>query len=184
MQPGTTHEAMTEAIHTNTLEKLLIFEPVQTGDVIYMAAGTVHALGKGALVYEIQQSSDTTYRLYDWGRLGLDGRPRELHIDKGIAISNLTPPPNILHRADEESPQAMLIRGPYFTTELYQPKNANVTAATNGRFHALTCIEEQVEVVAQGTHVTLNTGQSALIPASVERYLLSGTGRVLASYQS
>ena len=89
LQPGTRRDQMAEAIRSNRLEELLIFAEVATGDVLQIPANTVHALGPGLLIYEIQQASDTTYRLYDWGRLGLDGQPRELHIAKGLEVANL-----------------------------------------------------------------------------------------------
>ena len=85
LEPGSGREQLADAIQQNRLEDLLVYTEVKSGDVLYVPANTVHALGPGILIYEIQQSSDITYRLYDWGRMGLDGRPRELHIDKGLA---------------------------------------------------------------------------------------------------
>src|SRR6185369_16533710 len=65
------------------------FQP-QAGDCVFIPAGTVHALGAGLLVAEIQQASDTTYRLYDWGRVGPDGKPRQLHVDEGLAVTDFS----------------------------------------------------------------------------------------------
>jgi len=101
--PDATPASMAEAIRDNRLEELLVYANVVAGDVLYIPAGTVHALGPGVLVYEIQQSSDITYRLYDWGRMGLDGKPRALHIDKGIAVSQLGHLPPIVFTGGDEA---------------------------------------------------------------------------------
>ena len=95
LRMGTSREMMAEAIQRNRLEALLVYAEVKTGDVLYIPANTIHALGPGILIYEIQQASDVTYRLYDWGRLGLDGQPRELHIDKGVQVANLESLPHV-----------------------------------------------------------------------------------------
>ena len=76
---------MRAAIENNTLTELLSWVPAKTGDCFFIPAGTVHAIGAGLMVAEVQQSSNLTYRVYDYGRVGADGRPRELHIDKALA---------------------------------------------------------------------------------------------------
>ena len=111
LQPGTTREQMAKAIERNQLEALLVYAAVSTGDVLYIPANTIHALGPGLLIYEIQQSSDVTYRLYDWGRLGLDGQPRDLHIDKGVQVAELGSLPRV-RQPDSE----LLVDGEYFRT--------------------------------------------------------------------
>ncbi len=79
------------AIDEGTIERLLRRLDVARGDVVVNPAGTVHALGGGVLAYEVQQASDLTFRLYDHGRVGADGRPRELHVDRGLDVAHLTP---------------------------------------------------------------------------------------------
>lgn len=81
-----------EAIKSNTLTDVLNSVKVKKGDLLFIEAGTVHAIGKGTLVAEIQQNSNTTYRVYDYGRVGADGKPRELHIDKAVDVSVTKPP--------------------------------------------------------------------------------------------
>ena len=84
LKPGVGHQALAEAIRGGTCQELLHrFQP-EVGDCVFIAAGTVHALGEGLLVAEIQQSSDTTYRLFDWDRLGPDGKPRQLHVEQAL----------------------------------------------------------------------------------------------------
>src|SRR5262249_30653555 len=90
LKAGCDWAALSHAIHVGKAADFLhSFEP-QKGDCIFIPAGTVHALGAGLLVAEIQQASDTTYRLYDWGRVGPDGKPRQLHIEQGLAATDFS----------------------------------------------------------------------------------------------
>ncbi|MFQ5578436.1 MAG: type I phosphomannose isomerase catalytic subunit [Anaerolineae bacterium] len=88
LKRGVTRQSFRRAIETNTLESSLHYLPVKAGDAIFVAAGSVHALLEGTLVAEIQQNSDVTYRVYDWGRLGADGKPRPLHVGRALDVIN------------------------------------------------------------------------------------------------
>jgi mannose-6-phosphate isomerase len=188
LQPGTTPDQMAAAIQHNTLEDLLVYAEVVAGDVLFVRAGTIHALGPGLLVYEIQQSSDTTYRLYDWGRMGLDGQPRALHIDKGKQVANLDTLPTIVHTSGDTGQTVDIVREQYFTTLLYQINPANgqrLTLDTGGQcFHILTCIDGTATVTAGQTQLALEKGRTALVPACLGAYVLEGRAKVLCSYQS
>src|SRR5208283_4546370 len=86
LRPGVDRQQLADAIRQGTCGNLLHqFEP-QAGDCLFVPAGTVHALGAGLLVAEVQQSSDTTFRLFDWNRVGPDGKPRPLHVERGLAV--------------------------------------------------------------------------------------------------
>ncbi len=186
VQPGTPAAVLARAIHDGRLHNLLVYAEVGVGDVLFTPAGTIHALGPGLLIYEIQQSSDTTYRLYDWGRVGLDGQPRPLHIEKGLAVANLETLPVIRRTGDSALPVVDIVQCSYFHTLLHQlnPRNgARVALDTRGRFHALTCIEGTATVEAGGVRVELAAGQTALVPACIGAYTLSGTARVLRAFQ-
>lgn len=178
--PGTERASMAQAIASNTLEDQLIYAEVKAGDVLYMPAGTVHALGPGIVIYEVQQSSDLTYRLYDWGRMGLDGKPRPLHIEKGVQVSNVSSFPVMSHAVASESEP--IIRGEFFTTYLHQLDDHMLSLDTHGTdFHALTCTAGEVNVSGGSDTVALKHGQTALIPAGLGHYTISGTGSVLRS---
>ncbi len=187
IQPGTSREAVAAAIRENRLEDLLVYAEVTPGDVLLNSAGGIHALGPGILIYEIQQSSDVTYRLYDWGRMDLNGQPRTLHIDKGVQVSNLESIPEIVHTGGNTMPIVDIVHCPYFATLLHQlnPRNGTrITLDTHGtQFHILTCIEGTAAVEAGTTHFELGLGRTALIPAALGTYILSGTARVLRAFQ-
>lgn len=84
-------EDFKNAIQNNTIEQVLRFAPCKAGDCFFIPSGTIHAIGAGLLIAEVQQNSNVTYRVYDFGRVGADGKPRELHTEKAIAVSNLSP---------------------------------------------------------------------------------------------
>ncbi len=86
LRPGVDREQLAAAIAEGTCERLLHHFQPRPGDCLFIPAGTVHALGDGLLVAEIQQSSDTTFRLFDWNRAGADGQPRALHVEQGLAV--------------------------------------------------------------------------------------------------
>jgi mannose-6-phosphate isomerase len=178
VKPGTSRPQMAQAIRENQLEGLLVYSTVQAGDVLFVEANTVHALGAGLLIYEIQQSSDITYRLYDYGRLGLDGQPRQLHIEKGTQVSNVEFVQPISHPAGPR-----LVECPYFVTERYRLDGASQPIATEGRFHALSCIEGHISLQSSEYHLHLGVGQSTVIPACLSNYTLSGQGVMLNSFQ-
>ena len=85
-------EAFKAAIENNTLPQVLNHVDIHKGDVFFIEAGTVHAIGKGALIAEIQQNSNVTYRVYDYDRRGADGKPRELHVAKALDVAVPEPP--------------------------------------------------------------------------------------------
>ena len=95
LKPGTDRAAMAAALVSDKVEELLAVEHVQPGDLVSVPPGTVHAIGAGVLLAEVQQPSDTTYRVYDWGRDGLDGKPRALHINDALESIHFgeQPPP-------------------------------------------------------------------------------------------
>lgn len=180
VEPGMDRAAMAAAIQAGTLEDRLVYADVGPGDVLYVETGTIHALGPGLLIYEIQQASDVTYRLYDWNRLDLNGQPRELHIDKGLAVANTASLPAITRAPATTAPIVELTRSPYFTLSLLQHLAEPAAFDPAGRhFHALTCIDESLTIATATHSVPVNLGQTVCIPASVGRYSVSGPGRGL-----
>jgi mannose-6-phosphate isomerase len=109
LKRGVTADDFKRGLEQGTLEALIHTLPVRTGESIFIPSGRIHAIGAGNLILEIQQNSDTTYRVYDWGRVGLDGRPRELHVKESLASTDFadfepaTLPPSAGHQLLAES---------------------------------------------------------------------------------
>lgn len=186
VDPKAQRDEVAAAVRAHRLEEMLVYSDVSAGDVLYVAAGTIHALGPGVLVYEIQQSSDITYRFYDWGRMGLDGKPRPLHIDKALEVARLGRLPVLRYIGGERKALVNVVESPFFKTVLHQLHDDSADLDTaGGVFHVLTCIDGEAEITSPGSPaLTLTTGQTAFIPAALGSYRLTGTARVLRSYQT
>ncbi len=179
IRSGTSRSELKASIQQSTLERLLEFTDVRSGDVLTVPANTVHALGPGILIYEIQQASDVTYRLYDWGRLGLDGQPRQLHIDKGLRVASLAEAPEVRQPGND-----LLVDGEYFQTWRHALSDGEIHLQTEGHFQALTCIAGIARAQAKGhPPISLSVGETGLIPASIDAFRLSGSGVILRSRQ-
>lgn len=179
LRRGTTRDGMAEAIRRNRLEEHLVYVDVKAGDVLFIPANTIHALGPGLLIYEIQQASDVTYRLYDWVRLGLDGQPRELHIDKGVRVANLDSQPGVLQPEGD-----LLVDSEFFRAWRHELTERELAIETEGRFQSLTCIAGRCLVEVRGQEaIELSLGETGLIPACFDIFSIRGAGTVLRSSQ-
>ncbi|MEO8484036.1 MAG: type I phosphomannose isomerase catalytic subunit [Acidobacteriota bacterium] len=99
VRSGVTRASFERALADGTVDACIARLPARTGDSLFVPSGRVHALGRGLLIYEIQQNSDTTYRVFDWNRVGLDGRPRELHVDQSLRCIDFSDvEPALAHR--------------------------------------------------------------------------------------
>jgi mannose-6-phosphate isomerase len=179
VQEGVTQEQVEEAIRSGRIGELLRYLTVRAGDTIFMPAGTVHALGPGLLLYEIQQSSDLTYRIYDWGRPETSKRP--LHIAPAVAVADAASRPQAIPcprlRGGERT---LLCKSPYFQLERLAVGGGEVKMDTGGvSFEALTVIEGKLTVKAGEERVALERFESALMPAGTGRYEVNGEGETL-----
>ena len=179
-QPGTTPKMLRQAIAHNTLESYLRRLPVRVGDAIFIPAGTLHALLAGLLVIEVEQNSDTTYRVYDWGRLGADGQPRPLHVEKSLAVINFhDAPPDVCRPMPAAAAPGItrheLCRCQYFVVEKVQlGPGALFQGHTNGQtLEMWGTLEGQAELSWEGgTELDLPTIRFCLIPASLGSFSL------------
>ena len=165
---------------------------VAPGDVLLNQPGTIHALGGGIVLYELQQSCDLTYRLYDWDRGQLGGKPRELHVDRGVEVSDLRPlavhkiPSIRLVEADHERTFLCVCR--YFAAELLTPRANRLSLRPKGGFDLLTALDGRIQVrwgLGSATRLGLGPGDSALIPAALGEYsvvVAALPGRVIRAY--
>jgi len=177
LKPGVTREQFEHAIHDKRAEELLNWINVYPGEMIYVAGGTVHTLGPGAIIVETQQQSDTTYRLYDYGR------PRELHLKEGLAAIKekagsgkvVRPAPSNLNGPANR--RAPLIFSPYFVVEMFElkePHKFRTNDETGKRsVQILVAVEGCGIVEAPGANpVTLARGDAVVVPATVGEFEL------------
>lgn len=176
LKSGIDQEALSLTIRTGTITSLLQYHTIQKNDYIFIPAGSIHALGPGALVYEIQQNSDVTYRVFDWDRPASAGRP--LHIEKSVAVAD----PNVkstLHKAQNQ-PQQNIFSSDYFSLDLYQSTGSNFELNPKCEsFHALTVIEGSADFDSPGDQFCLHQYESVLIPANYSPYQLGGNFKLL-----
>lgn len=156
LRPGVTRETFEQAIAAGTVEHCLERRVVRAGDSLLIQSGTMHAIDAGNLILEIQQNSDTTYRVYDWGRVGLDGKPRQLHVRESLEClaANTAPAPRLRHGP------GMLVDSPLFTLRRVDlPAGAMIAFAAREQPRILS--------VAGGTLVgegALRAGDNILLP--------------------
>jgi mannose-6-phosphate isomerase len=152
-----------------TLAEILRRVPVAPGDAFYLPAGTVHAIGAGVQLFEVQQAGDLTYRLFDWNRTGADGKPRELHVAKALDVLDYraTFPAALRPGAFTENgcERTIAIADPRFTLERCRALAAGATLATHGRALALTAMEGGLEIATDGAPVALRAWETAVVPA-------------------
>lgn len=179
-----TGEEFKRRIEDNTVEEVLNRVEVHPGDVFFIEAGTLHAIGAGILICEIQQNSNCTYRVYDYGRRGPDGKLRELHIDKAMAVSRLTPsegagavpaPRNI-----PGGTAARLGECRYFTTDRYVVETEVSLAVGGGSFLSLTAVEGGGQVIGPENTVDFKPGDTIFIPAGTGSVTVKGSATVVA----
>jgi mannose-6-phosphate isomerase len=170
MRPETTRQELTAAIRDGTILDWVQYQDVQPGDTVFMPARTIHALGPGLLIYEVQQASDLTYRVFDWNRPASPGRV--LHLEKSLEVADpLASAPARSAPMLAAGEQAVLAACSYFTLELFVGRETPITGDTAGQtFHALTVIEGAAEVVAQDGALRLNRFDSAVVPAACGAY--------------
>ncbi|MGA8271826.1 MAG: type I phosphomannose isomerase catalytic subunit [Candidatus Sulfotelmatobacter sp.] len=175
LRPGVTAAQLDRAIQEKRAEELLNWLNVYTGDMIYVSGGTVHTLGPGSVIVETQQQSDTTYRLYDYGR------PRELHLKEGLAAVKLNVASGkVVRPAPAQVPgsnnrQAPLVSAPYFVVDMFEMKDAQQlgTRDNSGKSSAqiLVALEGCGVVEATGAEpVTMAKGDAVVVPASIGEF--------------
>jgi mannose-6-phosphate isomerase len=175
LKPGVTVAQLEEAIHQTRAEEVLNWINVYAGDMIYVAGGTVHTLGPGSVIVEAQQQSDTTYRLYDYGR------PRELHLRDGIAaVKEKVGSGKVVRPAPVQIPASRnrhspLVSAPYFVVDMFEAKDVLQLDTRDGSgknsVQILVAVEGCGVVEAAAMEpVTLAKGDAVVIPASMENF--------------
>ncbi len=179
-----TKEEFARRIADNTLLEVTNNVPVHKGDVFFIEAGTLHAIGKGILIAEIQQNSNTTYRIYDYGRVGTDGKPRQLHVDKAVDVTVLTPPKYpttaVGNPLKVEGGVMTLLRScEYFTVHKLELDGTARLEADSSSFDSLLVLDGEAEISAAGESVKAKKGDSVFVTAGTGKYTVSGKGEII-----
>jgi mannose-6-phosphate isomerase len=165
-----TRDEYLDALDAGEVEELLQKVPVTKGDVFFIPAGLVHAIGKGVVVAEIQQSSDITYRIYDYKRTDDNGNERELHTEQALDVINFAasknPKTDYKVQINEMTP---LVECDYFTTNMIR-FDAAVTRnyGSMDSFVAYMCLDGNLIIDCNGEKIIVNKGDTVLIPASID----------------
>ncbi len=171
-------EEFAERIENNTLLEVTNNVPVHKGDVFFIKAGTLHAIGKGILIAEIQQNSNTTYRIYDYGRVGKDGKPRELHVEKAKDVTKLAPaeqyPASSVEKHDGYDSKLMASCD-YFTTYVMNIDGEAALTADEKSFNSLLILDGEVTVGG----IKAKKGDSVFVTAVTGGYTVSGKAQLV-----
>ncbi|HLW03130.1 MAG TPA: type I phosphomannose isomerase catalytic subunit [Ktedonobacterales bacterium] len=190
LRRAVTHEEVRHAIADVTLESLLHEEQVQAGDVVFVPAGTVHAIGAGIVLYELQEYSDVTYRQYDYGRLTAEGKPRELHVEKALDVMDYEPTPIhkvrpvVLNDQAGVSLHRCLVACRYFVLEELILQGALKGITNRSSCQILSLLDGTCTLsTGRDEPLALGKGDTVVLPAALGAYYLAGDAcRLLRSY--
>lgn len=172
-------EEYLEHLKNKSLINILNEVPVKKGDVFFLETGTIHAIGAGIVIAEIQQTSDITYRIYDWDRVDAQGKSRELHVEEALDAMNYNTTDTRKHYTALENQANVMVDCPYFTTSYFPLKGSTGVSKEGGSFTVYICTEGEFSVEANGEKYNFKQGDTVLIPASLKVYILSGEAILL-----
>lgn len=183
LKKGVTNEDFAKAIDDRRVEEMLNYVSVKKGDVFFIPSGLVHAIGAGILLAEIQQNSNITYRVYDYNRIGKDGKERELHIKDALNV--------IVNRNEQEidairyskgkSTSSNLANCDYFNVCMYDIKSAMFFNVDKKSFNSVLCLDGEGTLFCDNKIYELKKGDSYFIPAGIGAYVVNGNVQVIVS---
>jgi len=178
-----TPQELADSLAGGTVTELCRHVPVKKGDVFFIPAGTIHAIGKGILLAEVQENSNITYRLYDYGRRGADGRPRQLHVKQGSEVSALTPLPLTVSTEtvslSEDCRARLLAACPYFTVcSISLEQTVNLSAGTDS-FQTFTILDGSLTLEAGAISLEMQAGETVFLPAGLGDYRITGRAHLI-----
>ena len=169
-----------EKISENKITDILHSEHVKTGDSFLIEPGAVHAIGAGVVLAEIQQTSDVTYRIYDWDRPGIDGELRELHLDLAIEAINFKNLDAKLDYSSKEDAPVQLCSSLYFeTNRLLLTKKIRRDLTSRDSFIVYMCVDGEVIIETTDFSEEMKKGETLLIPASIANIVINTTGATI-----
>ena len=187
LKDGVTQDVFRRAIETGEVEDCLEKVPAKPGDVFYIPAGLIHALTSGIVVAEVQQNSDLTYRVFDYNRVGLDGKPRPLHVEKAIDVSDFTGALSkepVVGVVTEQDGNTWV---DYTSSELFalwkvDVKERLTEQSDPDRYFIYTCLEGSCEVRGGTDSIRIGKGDSCFIPAALGTFKIEGACVLLKTY--
>lgn len=176
-------EELKKAIQNDTLLEILNKVKVKKGDVFFIEAGTVHSIGKGILLAEIQQNSNITYRVYDYGRVGVDGKPRQLNIDKALEVAdlkaaNINNNKELITKTDEYK-QTLLAKCNYFIVNKLDIETKAELISKNKHFTSLIILEGKGNIKSGNDLLEFDKGDSFYIPPNFGSYTIEGRAEII-----
>ncbi len=181
---ASSQEEYLESLKNKTLLSLLDSKKVKKGDAFFLETGTVHAIGAGTVIAEIQQTSDITYRIYDFDRKDADGNVRELHLDLALDAINYNVVEAERSYQKKVNVSNEIVNCRYFTTN-FIPLDGNIQVTKNGQsFTVYMCVEGRFELKYDSETYVYITGDTVLIPAEMTNYEVNGSASVLEIYIS
>ncbi|MBO0994710.1 mannose-6-phosphate isomerase, class I [Bacillus sp. SD088] len=179
-----TKEDFASMIEKDEWDQLLRRVKIKPGDFFYVPSGTIHALGEGTLVLETQQSSDTTYRLYDYGRIGQDGKTRELHIDQSIAVATIPHKNADVQEAISKVPGAEIttfVEAEYFTVYKWEV-DGKATFEQDKPFMLVSVIDGEADMLVDGQFYPIQKGDHFILPDEVGDIEMDGEAKLIVSH--
>ena len=171
-------------LNDKTLVSILDTVKAKPGDVFFLETGTVHAIGAGLVVAEIQQTSDITYRLYDFDRKDAQGNTRELHVDLALDAINYDKVETQKKYETKTNTSNVVVDCPYFTTNFLPLENKFEVSKSGASFTVYMCIEGSFEIEYSGFKQTYIKGDTILVPAEINAFILNGNASILEIYIS
>lgn len=177
-------EQYLEHLRNKNLVEILNQVEAKKGDVFFLETGTIHAIGGGIVIAEIQQTSDITYRVYDWDRVDANGKSRELHVEQALDAMNYNTTDTQKKYLKELNKSNTVVDCPYFTTNfLPLDGNANIKK-DGGSFTVYICTEGHFTISCKGNEHAFKKGETILIPAALKEFALAGNATLLEIYIS
>ena len=171
LRRGVTRDDFERALRDGAVAGCFHRIPVRTGDTMFLPSGRVHAIGAGLVIFEIQQNSDTTFRVFDWNRVGLDGKPRDLHVAESLqSIDFADVEPSLVDGASSTSGAfgiRQLVRHPLFNADLLHAEMQDVMAFDEARLRVIAVVNGHIHITGGGVTGAFAAGEFAVLPASL-----------------
>jgi mannose-6-phosphate isomerase len=175
-----TSELYLKHLHEKKLTQILNFDKVKTGDTYFIDVGRVHAIGAGVLLAEIQQTSDVTYRVYDWDRVDDKGFSRELHNDLALEAFNFNMADDFRIDYDKTENQSnKIVDCPYFTTNYLKINKPLKIENTYDSFIIYMCVAGEADILTANNKETIKTGETILVPANIKAFEITSKNATL-----